>query len=104
LKQLSADPGDLFIGLVRDKAATEAKIAAELGKRSNVYILEADLTNYGSLKNATSETAKILGGRGIDYLIANGAYIPSFDAFDAIGTLYVIIKFPIELIVYSSDD
>ncbi|KAK8127545.1 hypothetical protein PG984_008653 [Apiospora sp. TS-2023a] len=86
LKQLSDDSNGLVIGLVRDKAATEKKVAAELGGRSNVYILEADLTKYASLKNAAGETAKIVGDRGIDYLIASGAYVPSFDAFDAIGT------------------
>lgn len=75
-----------MIGLVRDKAATEKKVAAELGGRSNIHILEADLTKHASLKNAAAETAKIVGDRGVDYLIASGAYIPSFDAFDAIGT------------------
>ncbi|KAK7941299.1 uncharacterized protein PG986_013686 [Apiospora aurea] len=86
LKQLSDDSHGSVIGLVRDKAATEKKVAAELGGRSNVHILEADLTKYASLKDAAGKTAKIVGDRGIDYLIANGAYIPSFDAFDAIGT------------------
>ncbi|KAK8001894.1 short chain dehydrogenase [Apiospora marii] len=87
LKQLSDDANGLVIGLVRDKAATEKKVAAELGRRSNVHILEADLTKYASLKNAAGEAARIVGDRGIDYLVANGAYVPSFDAFDAIGTL-----------------
>ena len=77
----------MVIGLVRDKAATKKRVAAELGGHSNVHILEADLTKYASLKNAAGEVANIVGDRGIDYLIANGAYIPSFDAFDPIGTL-----------------
>nr|QJQ82475.1 PesJ [Pestalotiopsis humus] len=85
LNQLSADSNALVIGLVRDKAATEKKVAAELGGRSNVHILEADLTKYASLKNAAGEAAKIVGDRGVDYLIASGAYIPMFDAFDPIG-------------------
>ena len=75
------------MGLVRDKAATERKIAAELGDRPNVHILHADLTKYTSLKQAASDTAKILGDRGIDYLVANGALVPALDGYGPIGAL-----------------
>lgn len=50
LKQLSRDQTNVIIGLVRDKAATEEKVAKELGKLDNVYIIQADLTKYQSLK------------------------------------------------------
>jgi hypothetical protein len=52
LIQLSKDPNNTVIGLVRDKSATDAKIKADatLGTRSNVYILEADLTDYNAIK------------------------------------------------------
>ncbi|CAN8106522.1 unnamed protein product [Discula destructiva] len=87
LKQISEDPKNLFVGLVRDKAATEKKVAELPGDRSNVHIVHADLTNYASLKQAADETAKIVGDRGIDYLIANGAYLDKFDSYDPIGVL-----------------
>jgi NAD(P)-dependent dehydrogenase (short-subunit alcohol dehydrogenase family) len=77
----------LVIGLVRDKAGTEKKVAAELGGRSNVHILHADLTKYATIKQAAEETAKIVGDRGVDYLVANGALVPMFDQFDPIGKL-----------------
>jgi hypothetical protein len=35
---------------VRNKAATDKRVAEELSERSNITILEADLTNYDSLK------------------------------------------------------
>jgi len=73
--------------LVRDKASTEKKVAAELGDRSNVHILHADLTNYASLKQAAVETAEIVGERGIDVLVANGGVVPYFDGFGPIGAL-----------------
>ncbi|KAF2815384.1 putative short chain dehydrogenase [Mytilinidion resinicola] len=87
VKQISEDPKNLVVGLVRDKAATEKKVAAELGDRSNVHILHADLTSYASLKQAAADTAKIVGERGIDYLVANGAFLSLFDAYDPIGAL-----------------
>lgn len=77
----------MVIGLVRDKVATEKKIATELGSRPNTHILSADLTKYATLKQAATEAAAIVGNRGVDYLVANGALVPSFDQFDNIGTL-----------------
>jgi NAD(P)-dependent dehydrogenase (short-subunit alcohol dehydrogenase family) len=62
-------------------------VAAELGSRANVHILHADLTKYASLKQAAADTAKIVGGRGVDYLIANGGVVPLFDVYGPIGDL-----------------
>lgn len=62
-------------------------MAAELSSRTNVHILRGDLANYASLKEAAAETTKLVGDRGVDYLIANGAYQPFLDAFDPIGAL-----------------
>lgn len=62
-------------------------MVAELGDRPNTHILYADLTSHDSLKQAAADTAKIVGERGIDYLVANGAFPSLFDAFDPIGTL-----------------
>lgn len=89
VKQISAEPSNLVIGLVRDKTATENKVTAELGERSNVHILHADFTSHITLKQADADTAKIVGERGVDYLVANGAYPSHFDAYDPIGVLYV---------------
>ncbi|KAK1962249.1 short chain dehydrogenase [Colletotrichum sublineola] len=87
LKQYSDDSKNLVIGLVRDKTGTEKKVAAELGNRPNVHTLHADLTKYPSLKQAAADTAEIVGERGVDYLIANGALVPLFDAYGPIGDL-----------------
>ncbi|KAK2011565.1 short chain dehydrogenase [Colletotrichum eremochloae] len=87
LKQYSDDSKNLVIGLVRDKTGTEKKVAAELGNRPNVHILHADLTKYASLKQAAADTAEIVGERGVDYLITNGALVPLFDAYGPIGDL-----------------
>ncbi|PQE30878.1 short chain dehydrogenase protein [Rutstroemia sp. NJR-2017a WRK4] len=87
VKDISADPKNLVVGLVRDKAATEKKVATELGDRTNVHILHGDLDSYASLKQAAADTAKIVRGRGIDYLVANGAFISQLDAYDPIGAL-----------------
>jgi NAD(P)-dependent dehydrogenase (short-subunit alcohol dehydrogenase family) len=89
VKQISENPDDLVVGIVRDKAGTEKKVATELGERSNVHIIHGDLTKYDTLKQAAAETTEIVGNRGIDYLVANGAALPHFDAYSPIGEMYV---------------
>lgn len=79
VRNLSADPANVVVGLVRDKEATDKKVAAELG-RSNIHIIQGDVTDYNSLKVAAEETAKITGG-GLDYLIANGARVATYSGY-----------------------
>ncbi|KAF2489315.1 NAD(P)-binding protein [Lophium mytilinum] len=88
LRQLSADPSSTVVGIVRDKPTTVKKVSEDpdLKGRSNIHILEADVTNYDALKKAAADTAKITGG-SIDYLIANAGYVSQFDGFDPIGVL-----------------
>ncbi|KAK8073098.1 short chain dehydrogenase [Apiospora saccharicola] len=88
LRQLSSDPNDVVIGTVRDKAATLKKLSedADIKDRSNIHLLEVELTNYDALKSAAEDVAKITGG-SLDYLIANAGYVTHFDAFDPIGVL-----------------
>ena len=77
----------MVVGLVRDKDATEKKVAAELSDRANIHMLHADLTKYASLKQAAADTAEIVGERGIDYLVANGGLVPFLDTYGPIGDL-----------------
>ncbi|KAL4976426.1 hypothetical protein BDW66DRAFT_134948 [Aspergillus desertorum] len=84
LRQLSADPNNLVIGLVRNKPATEVKVAQEL-KRENIRIVEGDLADYDSLKRAAEAVKEIT--RSLDYLIANAAIISSWSAYDGLGDL-----------------
>ncbi|KAK7973189.1 NAD(P)-binding protein [Apiospora saccharicola] len=90
LRILSKDPQNTIVGLVRDKFATERAVAEQLalsgGQPSNIHILHGDLTDYASLSKAATETAAITGGK-VDYLIANGGYVPQWDAYDPIGEL-----------------
>ncbi|KAK7932022.1 NAD(P)-binding protein [Apiospora marii] len=86
LNQLSTDANNTVIGIVRNKPVTDKKIAEAFAERSNITILEADLTSYDDLKRASSDVATVTGG-SLDYLIANGAYITPFDAYDGLGTL-----------------
>ncbi|CAO2647874.1 Nn.00g087960.m01.CDS01 [Neocucurbitaria sp. VM-36] len=68
LENISSDPANTVIGLVRNKAGTESKVAAL--NRSNIHLIQGDLNDYESLKSAVETTTKITGG-GLDYLIAN---------------------------------
>ncbi|KAH7320634.1 hypothetical protein B0I35DRAFT_351629 [Stachybotrys elegans] len=67
LRQLSADPANSVFGLVRDKAAVEAKVAGEIG-RSNITIIQADTTDAAALQIVAEKTNGTL-----DYIIANAA-------------------------------
>jgi NAD(P)-dependent dehydrogenase (short-subunit alcohol dehydrogenase family) len=99
VKQLSANPNNTVIGLVRDKAAVQKKVAAEIGDRPNIHILHGDLDDQSSLEQSAAETAKIVGDRGLDYLVANAAYLPLMDGFDHISKLYVF--FPLAFVCCS---
>lgn len=39
-----------MIGVVRSKSATEEKVKKELPERTNIHIVEADITDYAALK------------------------------------------------------
>lgn len=106
LSQLSNDPNNTVIGLVRNKPGTDKRVAKELPGRSNITILEADLTKYDAIKvilsslgtprpvltlshqKAAADAAIVTGG-SLDYLIANAGYVAIYDFWDGIGTLWV---------------
>lgn len=50
IRQLSADPNNVIVGLARDKDATIKKVKEELGEIPNVHILRGDLDDRDSLK------------------------------------------------------
>ncbi|OJD11319.1 hypothetical protein AJ78_07881 [Emergomyces pasteurianus Ep9510] len=84
MRQLSAVPESLVVGLVRDKAAADEKVSKELPGR-NIHILQADLTDYDSLKQAAEEVARL--SNGVDLLIANASLQSEWSAFYGIDVL-----------------
>ncbi|KAB8235394.1 NAD(P)-binding protein [Aspergillus alliaceus] len=90
LSQLSKEPNNTVIELVRDKTATEKRVSEELRGQSNVRLAQADITGYSSLQPIPScqnaDTTQFTGS-GLDYLIANAGLMPQFDAYDPIGVL-----------------
>ncbi|KAL2760350.1 hypothetical protein ACRALDRAFT_1067078 [Sodiomyces alcalophilus JCM 7366] len=86
---LSRDANNTIVGLVRNKPTTDKKISEDpdLKDRTNIHILEADVTDYDALKKAAADTAEITGG-SLDYLIANAGLVSPLDAYDPIGLLY----------------
>jgi len=71
LKQLSQDPNNTVIGLVRNVDKVQAKLEADNVK--NVYLLQADMVDHQALNTTAIEAAKITPS--IDYLIVNGALV-----------------------------
>jgi hypothetical protein len=49
---LSENSNNIVVGIVRDKPTTDKKVSedATLKGRSNIHIVEADLTSYNALK------------------------------------------------------
>ncbi|EED21072.1 short chain dehydrogenase (AtsC), putative [Talaromyces stipitatus ATCC 10500] len=88
LRQLSADPNNTVIGLVRNKPATDARVSTELSERKNIFVIHGDMTDVQSLKTAVQETSKITGG-SLDVLIANAVYLSDFSQYEGIGNLEI---------------
>ncbi|TLD26580.1 hypothetical protein PspLS_04343 [Pyricularia sp. CBS 133598] len=81
LENVSRSQENKVVGLVRDKASVDKRVAEELKDRSNITIIQADLTDYDALERAANQTAELTGG-GLDYLIANGVLMGFTDAYD----------------------
>ncbi|KFZ19508.1 hypothetical protein V502_03620 [Pseudogymnoascus sp. VKM F-4520 (FW-2644)] len=71
VRQLALDPANTVVGIVRDIAATEKKLAKDGIK--NVKVYKADITDLPALKAAAVDVQATVGG--IDYLIANAAFV-----------------------------
>lgn len=50
IRQLSNDPSNTVVGLVRNKTSTLESLDPELKQRTNLHILQADITDYDALK------------------------------------------------------
>jgi NAD(P)-dependent dehydrogenase (short-subunit alcohol dehydrogenase family) len=71
LRQLSKDPSITVVGLVRNKADADAKVARD-GLPKNVHIIEADITSLPAQREAAEQVATLTGGK-LDVLINNAA-------------------------------
>ncbi|KAI0091370.1 hypothetical protein BDY19DRAFT_935381 [Irpex rosettiformis] len=72
VKQISQDPSNVVIGLVRNRT-TSLSALLELEKtRKNLHIVEADVTNDIALEKAVGEVKKFTGGT-LDTLVNNAA-------------------------------
>ncbi|KIX09502.1 uncharacterized protein Z518_00582 [Rhinocladiella mackenziei CBS 650.93] len=72
VRQLTKDPANTVIGLVRDKVAADNTVAADGLK--NVTMIQAEISNHKSSVAARDQVAQITGG-SLDHLINNAAYI-----------------------------
>jgi len=80
IRQLSANPDNKVVGIVRNTANMQEKLAKELPGKENVFVVKGDLADYKSLAASAEEASKILGGK-LDYLIANAAYMGPWAEF-----------------------
>ncbi|KAH8119550.1 hypothetical protein DFH11DRAFT_1565648 [Phellopilus nigrolimitatus] len=73
VNQLSGSPHNTVFALVRNKNTVQK---LEALARSNIHILEADITDLKALKVAAQEVSKVTGGN-LDVLINNAAFYES---------------------------
>jgi len=77
IQYLARDPSNIVVGLARNKAATDQKIAQ--GGVNKVTIIQADIVDGDSLHAAKAEVEKLTGG-SLDYLINNAAFVSGLTA------------------------
>jgi hypothetical protein len=58
--ELSKNPANTVIGIVRDVKFTEDKLAKEPESRSNIHLIQGDMTDYQSLKVGCMDLASTL--------------------------------------------
>jgi NAD(P)-dependent dehydrogenase (short-subunit alcohol dehydrogenase family) len=81
IRQFSFDPTNQVFGLVRNKPATDKKIAEDGLK--NITIIEADIIDRRSLQAAKVQLEEVTGG-SLDYLINNAAFLSAKSAFNSL--------------------
>lgn len=74
----SISPSNKVIAIVRNKSATEERLAKD--GITNVHVLVADVTDHAAMKAAADATAAITGG-GLDVLIHNAAMVSRESAY-----------------------
>ncbi|KAG7421205.1 Oxidoreductase UcpA [Fusarium oxysporum f. sp. rapae] len=67
-------------------AATDKKLAEELGSPKNLHIFEADITDYNAFKGAVEAVSEIAEG-SLGYVIANAGLIALWSQWDAVDML-----------------
>ncbi|KAF2663651.1 putative short chain dehydrogenase [Microthyrium microscopicum] len=77
-RQLAQDKSNTVIGLVRNKVATDERLAKD--GITNVTIYEADITDFPALQKSAAEVAKLTGGN-LDYLINNAASVSTASGY-----------------------
>ncbi|KAK0609188.1 Short chain dehydrogenase gsfK [Lasiodiplodia hormozganensis] len=80
ITSLASSPNNTVLGLVRNKKATQDRLAAD--GITNVHLIEADITDEPALKRAAEEVKAILGHHGLDILINNAAYVSETTALN----------------------
>ncbi|KAJ3553501.1 hypothetical protein NM688_g3573 [Phlebia brevispora] len=72
IRQLSAKPENVVIGVIRNRNTSKDAVALEDG-RPNLHLLLADITDYPALQKVAEDSTKLVGGK-LDYLINNAAF------------------------------
>jgi NAD(P)-dependent dehydrogenase (short-subunit alcohol dehydrogenase family) len=84
LKQLSSNPANIVIGLVRNKDTTQNRLVDD--NLTNVHLVCADITDAKALQTVAEQVSKITGG-SLDILINNAAILSPNSAFNSIVDL-----------------
>ena len=78
MRQLAQDPGNIIIASLRNLAKSAALEDAKASAKADLHILELDVGDEASVKEAYAVAERILceaGGLGLDYLINNAGTV-----------------------------
>ncbi|KAL2829082.1 hypothetical protein BJY01DRAFT_261396 [Aspergillus pseudoustus] len=85
VRQLAANPENIVIGLVRNKASPETKAKSQ--GLTSIHFVEAQYTDLASLK-AAAETVRGITGGGLNYLINNAASVSEVSELRTLGDFH----------------
>lgn len=74
-RQLSIDPTNLVIATARNPEKAAELQALKEGAKAELHILKLDVADEDSILRGTEEAIKILGDRGLDYLLNNAGVV-----------------------------
>ncbi|KAM5538390.1 hypothetical protein V8D89_007992 [Ganoderma adspersum] len=75
-KQLLQSPNNIVLAACRDPSKADALQALAASAGGRLHVLRLDVSDAQSITDAASEAAKIVGDKGIDYLINNAGINP----------------------------
>lgn len=74
-RQLSQDPANVVIATARNPETAENLLELKPNAKAELHIVKLDVASEESIRSGTEEAKRILGDRGLDYLLNNAGVV-----------------------------